>query len=138
MTSNTAHAPKMNPSRWAFAWALAFASTGLWAADDPFDATTRGTTCSSTSQGSLECRYRVGRDLEFSIAAVGTPDAGISFTRSNYSGDYYARFGVAHGCVIVAYGERGLKEAKTPFAYAFVSPRNGRVYRQWSDCERGK
>lgn len=115
---------------------LSFGCPSVFAADSPFDATTRGTSCTSSSQGSLECRYKVGRDLEFSIAAVGQPDAAISFTKSNYGGDYYARFGVQHGCVIVEYGERSLKDAKNAPEFAFVSPRDGRVYRSWTECKR--
>jgi hypothetical protein len=116
---------------------FALGCPSTFASDTPFDATTRGTSCTSTSRGSLECRYKVGRDLEFSITAVGQSDAGISFIRSNSGGDYYARFGIQHGCVIVAYGERGLKETKTPSEFAFVSPRNGRVYRAWPECQKG-
>jgi hypothetical protein len=119
---------------------LGFA-TIVSAADHPFDATTRGVSCKATQQGAMECLYKVGRDLEFSISAVGESDAGISFTRSSYSGDYFASFGVLHGCVIVKYGQSGLKElneAKSPFAYAFVSPHNGRVYREWRECQAAK
>lgn len=126
----------MHAGKWSVALALlTFGCASAFAADTPFEATTRGTSCGSTSQGSLECKYKVGRDLEFSIAAVGQSDAGISFTRSSYSGDYYARFGVQHGCVVIAYGEQGLKEAKNPSVYAFVSPRTGRVYRAWTECQ---
>lgn len=103
----------MHTGKWSVTSALVtLGCASALAADTPFEATTRGTSCGSTSQGSLECKYKVGRDLEFSIAAVGQSDAGISFTRSSYTGDYYAPFGVQHGCVIIAYGQRGLKEAR--------------------------
>jgi hypothetical protein len=75
------------------------------AAQSLFQLTAQGTSCKALTDGSLFCRYVVGKDLEFSITSVGAPDAGISFLRSNFKrGDYFARFGVAHGCVVVAEG----------------------------------
>jgi hypothetical protein len=121
----------------AFAALLGFA-TIVAAADPitPFDAATKGASCKLNQQGALECTYKIGRDLEFIISAVGEPDAGISFTRSNYKGgDYYATFGILHGCVVVKHGERGLQDSKSASEYAFVSPRNGRVYREWRECQ---
>lgn len=101
-----------------------------------FELAVRGALCKQNVQGSLVCNYKVGRDLEFSIAATGEADAGISFLRSNIKGDYYARFGVMHGCVIVSQGEAAAQSA--PSEYAFVSPKNGRVYRTWQECQSAK
>jgi hypothetical protein len=53
------------------------------------------------------------------------------------AGDYYARFGVMHGCIIVARGTRR-PESENPFDFAFISPKNGRVYRDWRDCQAAK
>jgi hypothetical protein len=117
--------------------ALAAASTA-WAIEPPYEATTRGALCKSTPQGPRECSYSVGRDLAFSIAPIGEPDALISFIRSDDGGDYYASFGVLAGCVVVKHGKRGMREADSRYAYAFVSPRNGRVYRDWHDCRKAK
>lgn len=113
------------------------ASASPWsAAQSLFDITTRGTSCKAISDGSLFCRYEVGKDLEFSVTSVGTEDAGISFLRSNIKGDYWARFGVMHGCIIVLQGEKAARTASGEVA--FVSPKNGRVYQTWEDCQRAK
>jgi hypothetical protein len=79
----------------------------------------------------------VGKDLEFSITAAGEDDVGISFLRSNFKGDYYARFGPSHGCIIVAQGESHSSTVARDFGsdYAFVSPKNGQVYRTWLECK---
>jgi hypothetical protein len=118
--------------------ALAAAAGAAWAIDPPFEATTRGALCKPAPQTPVECSYSVGRDLAFSIAPVGQPDVAVKFIRSNDQGDYYAGFGVLAGCVVVRHGQRGLREAGSPYAYAFVSPRNGRVYRDWHDCRKAK
>jgi len=102
-------------------------------AQSAFDATARGTECRATSGGSLHCIYRVGKDLEFSITAIGAPDSGVSFLRSNIKGDFYARFGIVHGCIIVTFGDGASPKAAGD--YAFVSPRTGRVYRSWQECQ---
>jgi hypothetical protein len=87
----------------------------------------------------LSCEYRVGTDLRFSIDGIGDPDTGISFLRSSFDGDYFATVGVMHGCVIVKHGEKTLPEYLTPSMadLAFVSPKNGKVYRTWQECKRG-
>ena len=102
-----------------------------------FDITTRGTSCKALSDGSLFCKYEVGKDLEFSITSVGREDAGVSFLRSSIKGDYWARFGVLHGCVIVVQGE-GTAQTAARADFAFVSPKNGRVYHTWQECQSGK
>jgi hypothetical protein len=105
------------------------------AAQTAFEAATRGASCRQNTQGERLCIYRIGRDLEFSITAVGESDAGVSFLRSNITGDFFARTGVQHPCVIVAAGERAPAEARTPAGgYAFVSPFTGLVYRTWQAC----
>jgi hypothetical protein len=124
------------PSRIALEMMLALACAPAWAIDSPFDATTRGTLCRPTSQGPLECSYSVGQDLAFTIAPVGQPDALVSFVRSNDGGDYYGAWGAAAGCVVVKHGRRGVRESGAPYAYAFVSPKNGRVYKDWHDCRK--
>ena len=105
-------------------------------AQSVFEAAVRGTACRQSAKGSLNCIYAVGRDLEFSITAAGEADAGISFLRSSIKGDYYARFGVLHGCIIVAQGEATTQLA--PIDYAYVSPKTGRVYKSWQECQSGK
>lgn len=113
-----------------------FLTVDLVLAQSAFEAAVRGAACRQNDNGSLNCTYTVGRDLEFSLAAAGEADAGISFLRSSIKGDYYARFGVLHGCIIVAQGEATTQPA--PIDYAYVSPKNGRVYKSWQECQSGK
>ena len=116
---------------------LLLVSCSLWGhsalAQSAFDATVRGASCKQGPTGALNCNYKVGGDLEFSITDAGAADVGISFLRSNIKGDYYARFGPMHGCVIVAQGEATTSSA--PVDFAFVSPKNGKVYRTWPECQ---
>lgn len=105
-------------------------------AQSAFETAVRGAACRQNANGSLNCTYTVGHDLEFSITAAGEADAGISFIRSSIKGDYYARFGVLHGCIIVAQGEARTQPA--PIDFAYISPKNGRVYKSWQECQSGK
>ena len=102
-----------------------------------FEAVHAGRSCarSTAEPGTMECRYRVGASLEFTIAGVGLPDAGIAFDRSNKSGDYFAGFGLQHQCVIVWPGAAitGSAPARATDV-AFVSPRDGKVYKDWAAC----
>ena len=98
-----------------------------------------GKICAEGSTQAIECEYKVGRDLEFAIAGIGQPHTGVTFTRSSFDGDFYASFGILHGCVIVKRGKKGVtsREVSGPgsdFDYAFVSPKNGKVYRLWEEC----
>jgi hypothetical protein len=131
----------MQPTRWPALCTLPIAIAllpTLATAGSVFDLTVRGASCKQNSQGSLICRYVVGSDLELSITAAGEADTGVSFLRSNIKGDYFARFGVAHGCVIVAEGGATAKVSAGPSDYAFISPKNGRVYRTWQECKASK
>lgn len=121
--------------RIGFALAVALSSISVEARADAFDATTAGRTCVANNGNGfygtgnrLECTYKVGRDLEFVITDIGRHDAGILFIRSNLKGDYYAKFGLKHGCVIVTGDLMALD-------WAFVSPRDGFVYRTWEHCQ---
>src|SRR5262245_721636 len=78
---------------------------------------------------STGCTYKVGKDLEFEIAGVGKKDASIYFTRGIKDGDYYMKFGVMHGCIIVSSG-------KNIADMAFVSPKNGKFYPSWVACSK--
>jgi hypothetical protein len=104
-------------------------------AQTAFEAATRGAVCTQNVQGSRLCHYKIGRNLEISIAGVGEGDAGISILRSSIDGDFYARFAVLHGCVIVAAGNAAPPAATTNDGlYAFISPRDGKIYKTWQDC----
>lgn len=115
---------------------LLFLTVNSVLAQSAFEVAVRGAACRQNTNGALNCTYTVGRDLEFSITAAGEADAGISFLRSSIKGDYYARFGVLHGCIIVAQGEATTQPA--PIDYAYVSPKTGRVYKSWQECQSGK
>jgi len=85
----------------------------------------------------LDCTYTVGEDLAFIIAGVGQRDASITVWRTvGYEGDFYASFGLLHGCVIVKPGS-GNPAAQRAFQMAFVSPRTGEVYADWETCSDG-
>ncbi len=104
-----------------------------------FDAVTAGRSCSqSTAEpGTMECQYRVGTSLQFTIAGVGLPDAGIAFDKSDRDGDYYAGFGLQHQCVIVWPGKATTDATPARVSdLAFVSPSDGKVYRDWAACAR--
>lgn len=104
-------------------------------AQTAFAETVRGAVCKQDIAGSRVCDYHVGRSLWFRIAGVGERDVGISFLRSDQTSDYYARFGPMHGCVIVAAGAKGSPQAVAA-PPAFVSPRDGRVFRTWKECSQ--
>jgi hypothetical protein len=109
-----------------------------------YDAVVRGMKCtqSAVAKGQLECVYRVGKSLVFTIAGVGETDAGITVTKaSGMDGDFYFGFGLAHGCVIIWPGSATMdKEVAKglPPAPAFVSPRTGKVYATWRKCGGAK
>lgn len=102
-----------------------------------YDAVVKGLTCkqSGVSTAQLDCDYRVGKSLHFVIAGIGEPDAAFTVLRAaGYDGDFYATFGVQHGCVIVKRGAASLRPALPDFA--FVSPATGKVYESWEECGR--
>ena len=101
-----------------------------------YDAIITGMKCKQNSMGSLECDYHAGRSLYFNIAGVGDKDASITFFASSFEGDYYGSVGVLHGCVIVKPGKA--LEGTAMFDFAFVSPRNGKVYMDWQSCQQAK
>lgn len=103
--------------------------------DNPtFDAVVAARKCSDENQ-QLVCEYRVGKSLRFAVVAIGMPDTAVTFFKSDWDGDYYATFGLMHGCVIV---KPGAKSAATGLPrFAFVSSRNGKVYASWETCQRG-
>ncbi len=85
----------------------------------------------------IECKYRVGRDLELTIVGVGEPDASIWFERSSgYDGDYIAGFSFESRCVVVQPGAAAAKlRGPTAMAdVAFISPRSGKVFSDADEC----
>jgi hypothetical protein len=108
---------------------LAFASTVPASANEP-------TLVHRLEVGRLceraQCVFVVGRSLRFTLTGVGRPDGGVVFERSDSDGDFYASFGLSHGCIIVHNGA-----ARPPILteVAFVQPRTGKVFSTWIDCK---
>ena len=116
------------------ALALLLAPPCMAAADQTYENVIKGKSCKESGQR-LDCIYRVGRDLYIAIAGIGMPDTGINFYASSLEGDYYASVGVMHGCILVTPGKSsGSSEDE---GYAFISPKNGKVYKNWRSCKRG-
>lgn len=117
------------------AFMLLWPSTNLLA-QTSFEAATSGANCTQARTGMRTCTYKVGHSLEFTILGVGQFDASVSFERSDAKGDFYARIGLAHRCVIIVPGGRAPSAVVDALAqYAFVSPRTGLVYRTWQSCD---
>ena len=107
-------------------------SPAVWAEGTAYEDTLSGKKCREYDQ-QLNCEYKVGRDLEFSIDGIGMPDTAITFTRTKgLQGYYYATFGLRHGCIIIKHGKSSNLFFKD---FAFVSPKNGKVYKTWEDCK---
>jgi hypothetical protein len=97
-----------------------------------YDAVLEGMTCRQRQSGEMDCEYKVGRSLHFLIAGVGQPDVAITFFKVDTAGDYYASFAVLHGCVVV----RPTRVQTDTTMFAFVSPRDGKTYRNWPTCRK--
>ena len=98
-----------------------------------YDATIDGMSCRQQPSGRLDCEYRVGSSLRFVIAGVGQDDAAVTFFRVDSIGDYYAGYAALHGCVVI----KPTRQARDSVAsFAFVSPRDGKVYRSWQNCHQ--
>lgn len=97
---------------------------------------TEGMSCKQQRNSSqMDCSYKVGTGLHFEIAGVGQPDAGVTFYKVDWDSDFYATFGLQHGCVVIKRGKRSLDRlpAGDPrgMDMAFVSPKNGKIYNAW-------
>lgn len=106
-----------------------------------YDTVQRARVCTQNSvdRQQLDCEFRVGKSLRFGIAGVGLADAGIVFAKSDIDGDYYGAFGLEHHCVIVWPGPVTAKQSVgRAFDAAFVSPVDGKVYRDWRSCLAAK
>jgi len=113
---------------------LLLAAAPAAAIETPFDAVSRGARCDLEPSGALACRYRVGKDLEFELRDVTKRVASLRVLRSSESGDYLADKAMTSNCVLVRHGRRGMELGGSEFAFAFVSGRNGFVYRSLRDC----
>ena len=106
---------------------------GLAFAQSTFDLIVKGKSCVEQKSQQVDCDYRIGTDFWLSVAGVGSSDAGVTFMKSDFKGKYYGTFGLAHGCVVVKTGT-GNKTGSI-FDFAFISPRNGKVYPDWPSCQ---
>jgi len=79
----------------------------------------------------LHCNYKVGRSLR----DVGGKLSEIAFIKSDKNGDFYAAFGVPHGCVLVMPGKSNPRFRDITSDLAWVSPWTGKVYRHWLECK---
>ena len=104
---------------------------------ETYDAVVVGRACGIDKLQQLTCDYKVGKDLRISIPAVGTPDVGVTILKSDFDGDYYATFGLMHQCVVVKTGGKLTSIPGTFSDYAFISPKNGKVYQDWESCKSG-
>lgn len=128
---------------------IIFYSVTVWATTETISSTLdivkTARSCKSTDSASqkIECDYKIGKDLHITIAGIGDPDAGITFMKSSFDGDFYGSFGLMHGCVIIQRGETERVKGKIggPGSFldlAFISPKNGKVYQTWEECRTAK
>lgn len=116
----------------SFVTVLAILLSGAEVPQGIFEELASARDCQPASHDSrqLNCRFRL-KDLDFEIAGVGAPDAGILVYRSDFDGYYYAAFGRAHTCVVV---KPGAKNPNGLFTIAFVSYLDGKAYKSIEDC----
>jgi len=98
-----------------------------------FELIVKGKSCAEQKSQQVDCDYRIGTEFWLSIAGVGNGDAGVTFMKTDFRGKYYGTYGLAHGCVVVKTGTGN--KTTNPFDFAFISPRNGKVYRDWQNCQ---
>ncbi len=108
------------------------------ALETPYAATSRGAQCALQPDSTLTCRYRVGRELDFTLNRVAEPGVSLQITRSDPEGDYYIEPALLSSCVLVRYGKRGTAQGGSDYVFAVVSGRNGMVYRSTRECRLGR
>lgn len=110
---------------------LFFTSQFAFASDSTYNAVVKGKKCHQNSNQDLECSYRVGETLRIVIAGIGSPNTSITFMKSDFHGDYYGQYGLLYGWCIMVHS------VKDPFSFAFISPKNGKVYKSGLECKSG-
>lgn len=101
-----------------------------YAVESTYNIVIAGKKCQETHDQDLACSYRVGKSLHIEITGIGSPDTGITFLKSDFYGDYYGKYGMKHGCIII-------NSTVSLFNLAFISPKNGKVYPTWQECANG-
>lgn len=112
--------------------AMIFILAGTALAGSTYEATLKGKVCGEWNDQQINCDYKIGKDFWLSIAGVGQSDVAITFMKSDFDGKYYGTFGVMHGCVIV---KPGKSNKASLIDLAFVSPKDGKVYPTWPECQ---
>ena len=114
--------------------ALLLCAAPAAALETPYAATNRGAQCGLQTDGMLTCRYRVGRDLDFTLLRVAEPNVSLEILRSDPEGDYTVERELNSRCALVRYGKRGMAISGSDYVIAAVSGRNGMVYRSLREC----
>jgi len=94
--------------------------------NETYEKTIAGKSCDQR----IDCTYKIGKDLEIEILVIGSPWSAITFSKSSINGDYYAQFGMQHFCVIIK-----PRNWELDSNIAFISPRTGKVYKDWVKCK---
>lgn len=98
-----------------------------------YDDVVKGMSCRQQQNGRMDCVYAVGDGLRFQISGVGQVDVVMTFVKMDSGATYVAGFAPLHGCVIVRPAQPGQDSLAR---MAFVSPHDGKVYRNWNTCLR--
>lgn len=98
-----------------------------------YDAVVKGMSCKQQPNGRMECTYQVGDGLRFVISGVGQIDVVTSILKVDTAGAFVAGFAPLHGCVMV---RPAVSRPDSVGHMAFVSPYDGKVYRNWNTCTR--
>ena len=101
------------------------------AANSTYNAVVAGKECEEGHNQNISCSYKIDNSLLIEIAGIGSQDAGIAFLKSDYKGKYYGKYGMLHGCIII-------NSTENYASFAFISPKNGKVYHTWQECAKGK
>lgn len=96
-----------------------------------YDAVVEGMSCKQQTNGRMDCEYKVGKSLRFVVTGVGQQDVVVNFLKVNVDEDYFASVAPLHGCVVVRPAQA---KADSTSNIAFVSPRDGKIYRNWNTC----
>lgn len=119
-----------------FAFSAFFCGESLAEPQSTYDVVVEGKICSQSSYDSWQCYYTIGEDVEIIIDAVENFGANLTFVRSGgYEGDYFPALSMEHGCVIIQHGLTQVNP-RNVFDYAFISPKNGNVYKTWQECKQ--
>ena len=102
--------------------------------DKMFGLVISGTECKQDVNEELICNYRVGQNLKFSIKDAGGSDTVITFRHSDINDDYAAV--MYFGCIVVIPGFATKNHEKDDNVY--ISPKNGRAYRNREECQFAK